>query len=116
MHRTTKQVASIHTQQFYIDLRATHTELFVFYFLGYSEHFPNKPAGERSDKHVRRVSNRLLAPGLQLLLHGVIASGASQAGGALSQSGVHAPLLRSLCLDSQRVNAATQFLLQRLVD
>lgn len=45
----------------------------------------------------------------------MVSSGPPHAGGALGQGGVVLPLLRRLCLDGERMDAAAQLLLQRLV-
>lgn len=46
----------------------------------------------------------------------MIPLGAAHAGRALGQCRVALPLLRSLCLDGQRVHAATQLVFQSLID
>lgn len=60
-------------------------------------------------------SSPLLSSGLQFLLHCAISLRTSHARRTLGKGGVAPPLLRSLCLDSQRMNTATQLLLQSLV-
>ena len=57
-----------------------------------------------------------VSPCLQLVGHGLVVLGAAQAGRALGQAGVAAPLLGRLGLYGQGVHTAAQLVAQRLVD